>query len=71
MAMLVRYLASVDYAGLALTWNERSIVIQSVETLDPSLLDGVAASLGRRRPRARSRARTCAADRLGPGLWTL
>ena len=39
MAMLVRYLASVDYAGLALTQNNRAIVIDSVETLNPSLLD--------------------------------
>ena len=39
LAMLVRYLASVEYAGLALTWNDRSIVIRSVETLDPSRLD--------------------------------
>jgi hypothetical protein len=39
MAMLIRYLASVDYAGLALTRNERSIAIHSVETLNPSHLD--------------------------------
>jgi hypothetical protein len=39
MAMLVRYLASVDYAGVALTQNDRAIVIHSVETLNPLLLD--------------------------------
>ena len=39
MPMLIRYLASLDYAGLALTWNERAILIHSAETLNPSLLD--------------------------------
>ena len=39
MATLERYLAAVDYAGAALTWNDESIVIHSVETLNPSLLD--------------------------------
>ena len=39
MAILERYLAAVDYAGAALTWNDESIVIHSVETLNPSLLD--------------------------------
>lgn len=39
MAMLTRYLAAVDYAGAALTWNDDSIVINTVETLKPSLLD--------------------------------
>ena len=39
MPMLIRYLASLDYAGLALTWNERAISIHSAETLNPSLLD--------------------------------
>jgi hypothetical protein len=38
-ATLERYLAAVDYAGAALTWNDESIVIHSVETLNPSLLD--------------------------------
>ena len=37
--MLERYLAAVEYAGPALTWNDESIVIHSVETLNPSLLD--------------------------------
>ena len=39
MATLERYLAAVDYAGAALTWNDESIVIHSVETLNSSLLD--------------------------------
>jgi hypothetical protein len=39
MAMLIRYLAGVEYAGLALIWNERTVAIHSVETLNPSLLD--------------------------------
>ena len=39
MATLGRYLAAVDFAGAALTWNDESIVIHSVETLNPSLLD--------------------------------
>ena len=39
MAILERYLAAVDYAGAALTWNDESIVIHAVETLNPSLLD--------------------------------
>ena len=39
MATLERYLAAVDWAGAALTWNDESIVIHSVETLNPSLLD--------------------------------
>ena len=39
IATLERYLAAVDYAGAALTWNDDSIVIHTVETLNPSLLD--------------------------------
>ena len=39
MALLERYLAAVDYAGAALVWNDRSIVLHTVETLDPSHLD--------------------------------
>ena len=39
MATLERYIAAVDYAGAALTWNDESIVIHTVETLNPSLLD--------------------------------
>ncbi|MFI5456324.1 MAG: hypothetical protein ACHRXM_12825 [Isosphaerales bacterium] len=39
MAMLERYLAAVDYAGAALVWNDRAIVLHTVETLDPSRLD--------------------------------
>jgi hypothetical protein len=39
VATLERYLAAVDYAGAALTWNDDSIVIHTVETLNPSLLD--------------------------------
>ena len=39
MAMLERYLAAVDYAGAALVWNDRAIVVHTVETLDPSKLD--------------------------------
>jgi hypothetical protein len=38
-AVVERYLAAVDYAGAALTWSDESIVIRSVETLHPSLLD--------------------------------
>ena len=37
--MLIRYLAGVEYAGLALTWNERAVAIHSVEMLNPSLQD--------------------------------
>ncbi len=37
--MLERYLAAVEYAGAALTWNDDSIVIHGVQTLNPSLLD--------------------------------
>jgi hypothetical protein len=39
VAIMERYLAAIDYAGLALTWNDDSIVIHSVETLNASLLD--------------------------------
>jgi hypothetical protein len=39
VAMLERYLAAVDYAGAALVWNDRAIVVHTVETLDPSRLD--------------------------------
>jgi hypothetical protein len=39
IALLERYLAAVDYAGAALTWNDNSIVIHTVETLNSSLLD--------------------------------
>jgi hypothetical protein len=39
VATLERYLAAVDYAGAALTWNDDSIVIHTVESLNPSLLD--------------------------------
>ncbi len=39
MATLERYVAAVDFAGAALTWDDESIVIHSVETLNPSLLD--------------------------------
>jgi hypothetical protein len=38
MALLERYLAAVDYAGAALTWNDGAIVVHTVETLNPSLL---------------------------------
>jgi len=39
MAMIERYLAAVDYAGAALVWDDRAIVLHTVETLDPSKLD--------------------------------
>jgi hypothetical protein len=39
MAMLERYLAAVEYAGAALSWNERGIVLHTVETLDRSKLE--------------------------------
>ena len=39
MALLERYLAAVDYAGAALVWTERSIVVHTAETLDSSRLD--------------------------------
>jgi hypothetical protein len=38
-AMVERYLAGVDYAGAALVWGSDSIVLHSVETLDPSRVD--------------------------------
>ncbi len=39
VALLERYLAAVDYAGAALVWSDRSIVIHTAEILDPSRLD--------------------------------
>jgi hypothetical protein len=39
MALIERYLASVDYAGATLSWSEGAIVVNTVETLNPSLLD--------------------------------
>jgi hypothetical protein len=39
LALLERYLAAVDYAGAALVWSDRSIVLHTVETLDSSRLD--------------------------------
>jgi hypothetical protein len=39
MAMVERYLAAVDFAGAALTWNDRTIEVRTVEMLDPPKLD--------------------------------
>jgi hypothetical protein len=39
MALVERYLTAVDFAGASLVWNDRSIEVQTVETLDPSKLD--------------------------------
>lgn len=39
LAMIQRYVASVRYAGAALVWGDKSIVVHTVETLDPSRLD--------------------------------
>jgi hypothetical protein len=38
-AVLRRYVAAVDYAGAALVWDAQTIVIHTVETLDPSRVD--------------------------------
>jgi hypothetical protein len=38
-ALLERYLAAVEYAGVALTWNEGSVVLHGVDTLNPSRVD--------------------------------
>ena len=38
-AMIERYLAAVDYAGAAFLWNDRTLVLHAVETLEPSKLD--------------------------------
>jgi hypothetical protein len=38
-AMIERYLGAVEYAGAALVWSERNLVLHAVETLDPSQLD--------------------------------
>ncbi len=38
-AMIERYLAAVNYAGAAFVWNDRTLVLHAVETLDPSKLD--------------------------------
>lgn len=38
-ALLVRYVSAVDYAGAALVWNDRTIVLHALETLDPPKLD--------------------------------
>ena len=39
LALTERYAASVRYAGAALVWGDRSIVVHTVETLDPSKVD--------------------------------
>ena len=39
VALLERYVAAVDYAGAALSWGTETIVVHSVETLEPSRLD--------------------------------
>jgi hypothetical protein len=39
-AMLERHLAAVDYAGAALVCRADAIVVQAVETIDPSRMDG-------------------------------
>ena len=39
LAMIERYAASVRYAGAALVWGDHSIVLHTVETLDPSKVD--------------------------------
>ncbi len=39
LALIARYAASVRYAGAALVWGDKSIVVHTVETLDPSKVD--------------------------------
>jgi hypothetical protein len=39
MPMLERYLNAVEYAGAALIWSKGAIVVQTVETLDPTKVD--------------------------------
>jgi hypothetical protein len=39
LALIERYLSAVEYAGAALTWSEKAVVIHTVETINPSLLD--------------------------------
>ena len=74
IAMLERYLAAVDYAGAALTWNDDSIVFQMVETLNPSLLDPWlrrwAADAARRRSHTRTRAADGTGSCIRPCPWS-
>ena len=65
MPVLTRYLAAVDYAGAALTWNDESIVIHTVETVNPSSLDPWLRRWASDTRRSRSHARTGAANRTG------
>ena len=39
-ALVERYVAAVEYAGAALIWRPDAIVVEAVETLDPSRVDG-------------------------------
>jgi hypothetical protein len=39
VAMLQRYLGAVEYAAASLAWNDKGVVLQTVETLDRSKLD--------------------------------
>jgi hypothetical protein len=39
MALLERYIGAAEYAGAALMWSNEGIVVRTVETLNPSLLD--------------------------------
>ena len=39
LALIARYAASVRYAGAALVWGDKSIVVHTVETLEPSKVD--------------------------------
>ncbi len=39
-AILERHLAAIDYAGAALVWRPGAIVVDAVETLEPSRVDG-------------------------------
>jgi hypothetical protein len=38
-ALLTRYLAAVDYAGAALSWSNNGITVQTVEIVNPALVD--------------------------------
>jgi hypothetical protein len=39
LAALGRYLAAVDYAGAAAVWSDQSLILRTVETIDPAKLD--------------------------------
>ena len=39
LALIERYVAAVRYVGAALVWGDKTIVVHTVETLDPARLD--------------------------------